>query len=1203
MDPKTSRMLTIALIVGSIAVIIIVVWRTFPRTNSPQGRLALLRAKNVALGHMENTDHAASLADLKRIVLEQPNDPLGLRNLTIALFAPTDQGPSGTTPEHLAELLRAVERMLEVEPEAPHAHQMAALVYRERADKSRAAPAEMSKNLQLARDHFKKAGELAPNDPAPSYGLYRLDVDFVNADQLTKEGMEALVTAARRAPNNLAAQVELMYWQAIAEQPAVRGTLEKVLNLLPPGTAPVRTELESALEALKKDMGRVPPEAIQAISVARNLLQPDQTYRDGMRLLLPHPLEFVLQDFRPTFYDGLPPDAETNIKVAFVREPMPESDKATPLTMAVHEDLTGNGAYATVLLRPAENATRITTIDADGKQAFDEVEVPGVYDGLALADLDLDITPIKDANLPADLDLILHGPAGVRILEQRAADGKRRWVDRTADAKLPPLKDVRWLTVCDFDHDGNLDLIVGTATGTHLLRNTGAWVFEDVTERSTGIKPLLTVSGIWGDFDREGDLDLYVITAGGELVLLENLRGGRFVANKVTTGVEKPSAILTFDANNDGWLDLLLGHDKGATLLFAGDKKPPHESKQRLELPAAHRVLQAGTIDYDNDGWLDVWLLTDDPLRPLRLFHNRGGKAFEDVSNLVPELPGPLRSVLVTDIDHDGDLDLVLASPSGLTLLRNHGGNQNRWIDIRLRALLNKDINAKGLAAKVNYYNIGGTLEVKAGRHYQLQQVHGTSTHFGLGAHQKAEVARVVWTNGVPQVVIRPRVDTTIIEDQRPKASCPFLYTWDGQRFVMITDCLWSSALGMKLAHDVEMDHQRQLNHLIIPETKLKPRDGRFVLQFTNEMWEVPYLDQVELWVIDHPADTEVYTNQRIPPGPPEDFRFITAKDRRTPRIARDQTGRDVLSIIQKRDDIFLGTFRRRRYVGLAEPHYLELDLGDLGTAKKATLFLTGWIWPTDTSANVAISQDPRFRGVGGTVGGVEPPSLLVPDGKGGWTTALPMMGFPCGKLQTVAVELPLERFPAGDYRVRINTSMELYWDEVFFTVDEEAAPLDVRRLPTARGDLHYRGYSRVYQESPSGPQLFDYYDVDPAPIWRPLPGPYTRYGAITELLHQPDNQYVVPSPGDELTLEFDALTPPPPGRRRTFLFYASGWLKDFDMNGTSSEAAAPLPFAGMKKYPYAAPEEFPRTPELQRFLREYMTRDDDGSRFWNALR
>ena len=76
-----------------------------------------------------------------------------------------------------------------------------------------------------------------------------------------------------------------------------------------------------------------------------------------------------------------------------------------------------------------------------------------------------------------------------------------------------------------------------------------------------------------------------------------------------------------------------------------------------------------------------------------------------------------------------------------------------------------------------------------------MQLVRGGVTHFGLGQRQRVEICRSVWTNGVPQDIIRPDPNKLLYEDQKPKGSCPNLYTWDGEKFVMVTDCLWSSAL------------------------------------------------------------------------------------------------------------------------------------------------------------------------------------------------------------------------------------------------------------------------------------------------------------------------------------------------------------------------------------------------------------------------
>jgi hypothetical protein len=785
----------------------------------------------------------------------------------------------------------------------------------------------------------------------------------------------------------------------------------------------------------------------------------------------------------------------------------------------------------------------------------------------------------------------------VRVLENRAADGQRRWVDRTADAKIPPMSGVRWLLVHDVDHDGNLDLVVGLEKGVRVLRNLGAWAFEDVTARSEGLADLVTVAAVAGDFDGDGDSDLLCLTPGGTLTFLENLRGGRLRARADGPGFGRVHCLAMADLNNDGRPDLLLGLDTGVLVLLADPAQRLPLGARRLLLPTGAPVRQAGAFDHDNDGWQDVWAATDAAPRPLRLFRNLRGQRFDEVTDRLPELAGPILGVAAQDADGDGGLDLLLTRPDGVAPLHNVGANRNHWLALRLRAVLNTDEAGGGQAAKANYLNLGGTLEVSAGQLYQWRQVAGSVTHFGLGARPAAELARVVWTNGVPQDLVRPAVDRALTEPQRPKGSCPFLFAWDGAKFVMVTDCLWTSALGMQLAHGVFMPHDRQENYLVITDDQLRPRGGHYELRFTNELWEVPYLDQAELWVVEHPADVAIVTNQRIAPGQPP-FKLHTVRDRRTPLTAVDHRGRDVLPEVRRADGRVAGGLTRKRYVGLTEPHWLELGLGDLRGAKRLTLYLAGWIWPTDTTANVAISQDPRFRGPTGVIGGTQAPVLQVPDGRGGWVTAVPDMGFPSGKLQTVAVPVPLDRFPADDYRVRIATAMELYWDEVYFTVDEPEVPVTIRKLPAAAADLRYRGYSRPYQDTPTGPHLFDYEDVDPRPIWLPRPGPYTRYGPVAELLARPDNRYVVMSPGDELALRFAALPPPPPGRRHTFLFYANGWLKDFDMNGGSSEAAGPLPFDGMSTYPYRAPETYPRTPEGEAFLRDFMTRTVDGAAY-----
>ena len=71
---------------------------------------------------------------------------------------------------------------------------------------------------------------------------------------------------------------------------------------------------------------------------------------------------------------------------------------------------------------------------------------------------------------------------------------------------------------------------------------------------------------------------------------------------------------------------------------------------------------------------------------------------------------------------------------------------------------------------------------------------------------------------------------------------------------------------------------------------------------------------------------------------------MIAVPEQRVPRSAVDDRGHDVLDLIRQRDGRY-PTFPLTDYDGLARPHSLTLDLGDLSDAKSIMLFLDGWIY------------------------------------------------------------------------------------------------------------------------------------------------------------------------------------------------------------------------------------------------------------------
>ena len=205
----------------------------------------------------------------------------------------------------------------------------------------------------------------------------------------------------------------------------------------------------------------------------------------------------------------------------------------------------------------------------------------------------------------------------------------------------------------------------------------------------------------------------------------------------------------------------------------------------------------------------------------------------------------------------------------------------------------------------------------------------------------------------------------------------------------------------------------------------------------------------------------------------------------------------------------------------------------------------------------------------------------------------MPSMGFPAGKTKTMVIDTP--HLPEGSSRLRIVGTQWLSFDRIVWStqpVDEE--PIVRARLQPNRADLRFRGFSRMYRPSPNGPHYFDYSVVESHSPWLPLPGSYTRFGDVRELLASPDDRSVIMAPGDEIVLEFEAasLPPVPPGWKRTVFLESHGWDKDADRNTGAGQQVEPLPFRAMTTYPYGDDESFPQTELHRDYIRNWLTRE-----------
>ncbi len=804
-------------------------------------------------------------------------------------------------------------------------------------------------------------------------------------------------------------------------------------------------------------------------------------------------------------------------------------------------------------------------------------------------------------------DMLMVGYKEIRLYRN---DGQGKFNDVTEKSKFPKYEHLSTSSAfVDFDHDGDLDIFLtgftdiddGRAEANDypfplqfsdapnmLLRNNNDGTFLDISEQAKvnqskdGFKGK-SLAVVPADFNNTRDIDLVVINHEGKINILSNQRDDTFKDVAQEVGLNKTgnwSCIAAGDVNKDGFTDFFFGKKDGWTSESDKEFLAISDGRGKFLVKDAPKNTEQATasqfLDYDNDGLLDLIVSTD---KGLQISRNLGDKFADATAKpfINSKLFANANRILSADFDNDGDLDLLVDG----RYLRNNGGNLNNSETLNLQGRVS---NKSGIGARVVMRS--GSLAQQLESYSASPMPAPSQVHFGLGKREKSDSIRVLWSSGIVQSETDFAVKSkqiNIQEVDRKPASCPYLYTWDGEKFVFITDFLGGGEMG-GWAGKGAYNFPDSDEFVRIPPHLLQAKNGFYEIRVTNELEEVMYLDKVKLVAVEHDANSEIYPNEGLGQSEKSAESIISTQNATAPISATTSNGENALSKIKELDRNFYDDFKLQEIRGYAETHNLTLNLDDKkGYNGRTILLLTGWTDYAFSSDNLRASQSGKSLSF---------PSLQVKNKQGAWQTVIDSIGIPVGRPQTLTVDLT-GKFLTDSREVRIVTNFRTYWDKIAVDTSPKIANIQTIELEPTVANLQAHGFGK--ETKFNGMIVPDYKQVSFESDWKDFGGRYTRFGDVKPLLAEIDDTFVIAKAGDEFVLKFKELPAPPKGKTYTFLLFADGYSKEADINSGSPDVVYPLPFKKMTKYPYDSSEKYPMTDEKRKIYDETLTRFSRG--------
>jgi len=217
----------------------------------------------------------------------------------------------------------------------------------------------------------------------------------------------------------------------------------------------------------------------------------------------------------------------------------------------------------------------------------------------------------------------------------------------------------------DLDGDGDMDVL-----SSSYYDNKIAWYENTDGKGNFSAEKVITTNMIYGSWvyasDLDGDGDLDVLSASiddDKIAWYENTDGqGNFGQQQIIANPDAPNNVIAADIDNDGDMDILFDSANGDNIAWCentdgkGNFSVPRIISSSVDLPSSVNV-----SDIDGDGDLDV-LSTSINDNKVAWYENTDGQGTFGPQQIINSNANQARYAIAADFDNDGDMDIVSAS-------------------------------------------------------------------------------------------------------------------------------------------------------------------------------------------------------------------------------------------------------------------------------------------------------------------------------------------------------------------------------------------------------------------------------------------------------------------------------------------------------------------------------------------------------------